>query len=97
MANLSQPFNGIASIFPYAETRGTSDSVSFTAGIARANQTGTLLVVVPTDQTAVFNTCTWIVGAVGEWFNCPVVRVLQTGSSVTSTAAVNVHRNGPTG
>jgi hypothetical protein len=93
MANLNQPFNGIASIFPWTETRGTSDSVSFTAGICRFNQTGTYLLITPTDQTAVNNTVTFIAGAVGDWFNGPVTRVLQTGSSVTSTAAVVVHRN----
>jgi hypothetical protein len=94
MANLNQPFNGINSIFPYAENRGTSDSVTFPASVLRANQTGTLLVVVGTDKTSIVNTVTWIVGAVGDWFNCGnATMVLQTGSSVTATAAVVAHRN----
>jgi hypothetical protein len=93
MANLNQPFNGANSIFPWTETRGTADATEFTAGIPRFNITGTYLLITPTDKTAVNNTVTFVCGAVGDWFNGPVTRVLQTGSSVTSTAAVVIHRN----
>ena len=91
MANLNQPFNGAASIFPFSKTYGTSDSVSFSAGIARFNYTGTYILI--TESPLGNETVTHICGEVGGWYNSPIVRVMQTGSSVTSTAAVNIHRN----
>ena len=93
MANLTQPFSGINSIFAYAETTGPSDSATFPKSILRANVTGTYKVIMPTDQSAVNVTNTWVAGAVGEWCNYPAVMVLQTGSSVTSTTAIVAHRN----